>query len=337
MGPEPANLQGNRFAVLGESPKSKKKRPYQTLTEEFPELPTPVQKNPKFIIVKTKDSQKPISHYSGFAVHKALQTISKKIISISTLRDGNLLMLVTTKPVADKFLRTTHLPGLCDVEFNYHESLNFVKGTIYAPCLNNIPEEEIVKELRAQNVHSVFKFTKTIDNATKPSGVILVTFDLHNLPSKLDISWYSVKVREYIPNPMRCKNCQRIGHTARHCDDPTMCSTCNLAPHPPAPCSRTECANCSGQHPASSPACPAYQQQRDLLKIKTTKKCSMREARIIQKQQLQQSSSTINHSASFAKVASSQPTSVTASKPKQDSLQAEDNNKPSTSNKAQPM
>jgi len=101
MGPEPPNLQGNRFAVLGESPKSKKKRPYQKLTEEFPELPTPVQKNPKFIIVKTKDSQKPISHYSCFAVHKALQTISKEIISISTLRDGNLLMLVTTKPVAD--------------------------------------------------------------------------------------------------------------------------------------------------------------------------------------------------------------------------------------------
>jgi len=232
-------------------------------------------------------------------------------------------MLVSTKPVTDKFLRTTHLLGLWDVEFNYHESLNFVKGTIYAPCLNNIPEEESVKELRAQNVHSVFKFTKTIDNATKPSGVILVT--------KVDISWYSVKVREYIPNPMRCKNCQKIGHTARNCDDPTMCSTYNHAPHPPAPCSRTVCANCSGQHPASSPACPAYQQQRDLLKIKTTKKCSMREARIIQKQQLQQSSSTINHSASFAKVASSQPTSVTASKPKQDSLQAEDNNKPSTS------
>jgi len=57
----------------------------------------------------------------------------------------------------------------------------------------------------------------------------------------------------------------------------------------------------------------------------------MREARIIQKQQLQQSSSTINHSASFAKVAFSQPPSVTASKPKQDSLRAEDNNKPSTS------
>jgi len=58
MVPEHPNLQGNRFAVLGESPKSKKKRPYQKLTVEFPELPTP------------KDSQKPISHFSCFAVHK---------------------------------------------------------------------------------------------------------------------------------------------------------------------------------------------------------------------------------------------------------------------------
>jgi len=45
MGPEPPNLQGIRFAVLGESLKSKMKTPYQKLTEEFPELPTTVKKN----------------------------------------------------------------------------------------------------------------------------------------------------------------------------------------------------------------------------------------------------------------------------------------------------
>ncbi|XP_017467667.1 PREDICTED: TBC1 domain family member 5 homolog B-like [Rhagoletis zephyria] len=38
------------------------------------------------------------------------------------------------------------------------------------------------------------------------------------------------------------------------------------------------CANCFGPHAASSKNCPKYQQSKDILKIKTEKKCSMRDA-----------------------------------------------------------
>jgi len=114
----------------------------------------------------------------------------------------NLLKLVKTKNVAEKFLKSKNLAGICEIECKLHESLNFVKGTIYAPFLVNVPDDEIVKELADQNVHSVFKFSRKVDGKLKPSGVILVTFDLYNLPSKLDVSWHTIKVREYIPNPM---------------------------------------------------------------------------------------------------------------------------------------
>jgi len=285
MAPGPPKLGDNRFASLSVSPRAKKKRSYQKFPEQFPELPETTQQNPRFLILASKNPDKPISDFSCFAVHRALNIISKEIISISTLRDGNLLMLVKSKQVADKFTKVTHLPGICDIVCKPHDSLNFVKGTIYAPYLINIPDEVIVEELKSQNVHSVFKFSRTTDGKAKPTGVILITFDLYSLPSKLDISWHSVKVREYIPNPMRCKTCQLLGHTAKHCKNPATCVSCNLAPHHPEPCTRTFCANCNGDHPASSPSCPQYQNQRDLLRIKTTKKCSMREARILLKQQ----------------------------------------------------
>jgi len=83
-----------------------------------------------------------------------------------------------------------------------------------------------------------------------------------------------------------------------------MCCTCNLPPHAPTTCTRTECANCS------SPVCPSYQQQKEILRIKTSKKCSMREAKIIHKQQQQTLSPKIT-SATFATVVAPQQPSTT--------------------------
>jgi len=161
--------------------------------------------------------------------------ISKDIISISNLRDGNLLLLVNSREVSDKFIKVTSLPGLSEIECKLQNTLNFGKGIIYATCLINIPENEIVEELKSQNVHSVIKFTKKIDGTAKPFGKILVTLDRFTLLSKLTVSWHTVKVSEYIPNPMRCKPCQLLGHTSKHCKNPPACVSCNLT-HPTFPC-----------------------------------------------------------------------------------------------------
>ncbi|XP_062135087.1 uncharacterized protein LOC133844836 [Drosophila sulfurigaster albostrigata] len=212
----------------------------------FPELPTITLENPKYIVMASKNVEKKISDFSCIAVYNALRLISKNITSISNLRDGNLLMLVKNQSEADKFINSPTLPGICNITCKMHETLNQVKGTIYAPYLSDISNEEIIiiEELRSQKVSDIFEFTKTIDNATKPSGVILVTFDPYHLPSKIDIAWHSVKVREYIPNPMRCKSCQLLGHTAKHCKNEPRCGNCALPPHSPDNCSQTKCVNC---------------------------------------------------------------------------------------------
>jgi len=137
---------------------------------------------------------------------------------------------------------------------------------------------------------------KSYDGVSKPSGVILITFELYNLPSKIEISWHSVKVREYIPNPMRCKSCQLLGHTTKKCVNTPVCSECALSPHSPSKCTKICCANCSGEHSASSRQCPKYQEQREILKIKTVRKCTMREAKTIFKTTSQNSVNTASYS-----------------------------------------
>lgn len=155
----------------------------------------------------------------------------------------------------------------------------------------------------------VYKYTKVFDGKKIPSGVLLLTFDLYNPPESLDISWYKVKVREYIPNLMRCKNCQLLGHTLKRCKNSPSSVNCNLPPHSPTDCTRSYCANCAEDHPASSNKCTKYIQQKEVLKIKTKQKCTMREAITIHKEQTR-----INNPSSYSSIAS---TNIeTTSKPK---------------------
>lgn len=145
MPPGATNLGENRFALLSSSPQSKRKGANKPL-EEFPELP-PVNftrnDDPKFIVLKSCDNNKPLSRFSCFLVHKALNSISKDV-KITEMRDGNLLLLAKNKKIAEKFINVKNLPGICQIEAKYHEQLNCVKGTIFAPFLNHVSDQEIV-------------------------------------------------------------------------------------------------------------------------------------------------------------------------------------------------
>lgn len=145
-------------------------------------------------------------------------------------------MLVKAKNFAEKFVKSKNLVGTCDIECKLHEGLTFIKGTIYVPFLINDPKDEILK---VQYVHSVFKFTRKIDGQPKLSGVILVTFDLYNLPSKLDVSWNTDRVREYIPIPMRCKT-SKLSATQPSSARTRPRAKLAVSPHTPAPCTRTQ-------------------------------------------------------------------------------------------------
>lgn len=214
----PPKLGDNRFSLLADAPRAKKKRSNQNILEVFPELPIIRKPDPKFVVISATSGDKNLQQHSCFSVHRALKLICSDILSVSELRDGNLLLLIGNKSSAEKLLTTKALPGICSIECKYHSNLNSTKGTIYAPYLNEIPDAEIIDELSSQGVIDIYKYQKkNPDGVMKPCGVILITFDRYCIPEKLDISWHKVKVRQYYPNPMRCKNCQLLGHTKKLC------------------------------------------------------------------------------------------------------------------------
>lgn len=276
-------MKGNRFSGLSPdtplySPPNKRSKPISLV--EYPDLPVNSNpKNPKFILISAKDESKPLKSVSIFVLRKAIDGISKEYESITQLQDGNILILTKNKKIAEKFIAVTNLANQCPVTVKYHERLNASKGIVYAPCLINISESEIVSEMSAQNVTDVYKFKKKIDGKLCPSGLMLFTFDMYQPPSTVEIGWYKAKVNEYIPNPMRCRNCQLLGHTTKRCTKDPNCETCNLPPHSPATCTRTMCANCLDSHPSSSLSCPKYKQNKEILTIKTRNKCTMSEAK----------------------------------------------------------
>lgn len=285
MARRPPDRNPNRFAILGDYIE----QPY---VNNYPALQQPksnILSDPKYLIVSSENNQ--LRKLSPFIIHKGLHAISTLIDSISQLRDGNLLLLVRNQVIADKFLKAKTLSNICPITVKLHETLNYVKGVIYAPCLIDVSEEEIVKELQPQGVVAVYKYTiskkdNTNDNANitedeknksnkvEHSGYMVLTFNLYNLPKVIDVAWYKVKVKTYFPNPMRCQKCQLLGHTKNKCNNPESCVICNLPPHTSTECTRIQCANCNDNHPASDRNCPRYIQQKEIIRIKTLEKCS---------------------------------------------------------------
>lgn len=85
-------------------------------------------------------------------------------------------------------------------------------------------------------------------------------------------------VHEHIPNPLKCRNCQKLGHTKNHCKRITLCAECALPP-PHDNCDRKFCVNCNiDTHTSNDPKCPSFLKHKSVNKIKLTQRCTVREA-----------------------------------------------------------
>ncbi|KAL9891287.1 uncharacterized protein ACN427_009895 isoform 1-T5 [Glossina fuscipes fuscipes] len=172
-----------------------------------------------------------------------------------------------------------------------------------------------------QGVTEVYKLTKLNDDGRtrSPIGRIFLTFDRYRLPRTVDVAWYKCKVEQYIPNPMRCKICQRLGHTEKRLTSAAPCTNCGLPPHAES-CTRSFCINCNDQHSALDEQCPRFVQMREILKIKTENYCSMSEARRTYRERNPFVAQGIGKSNTYAAVASqnkpSKPLTPTPSKEK---------------------
>ena len=95
------------------------------------------------------------------------------------------------------------------------------------------------------------------------------------------MAYFRVNVEVYVPNPLRCHNCQKYGHHEDRCSKDPICSKYGqTGEHLENRCSNElHCVNCDEKHSADSKECRIWHKEKEILRIKSTRNISFVEAR----------------------------------------------------------
>ena len=151
-------------------------------------------------------------------------------------------------------------------------------------------EENITEYLKQQGVTACKRFTIKKDGNLIETNTLLLTFNSISLPKSLKIFYRIIPVEVYIPNPLRCFNCQRFEHHENGCPEPpgSVCEKCGMSDfdHPTHACkNQPKCVNCHKNHLSKSNQCEILKKEKEIMKIKVTQKITYLEAKKIQENQ----------------------------------------------------
>ncbi|XP_021347917.1 uncharacterized protein LOC110446899 [Mizuhopecten yessoensis] len=216
---------------------------------------------------------------------KGIKGIAGDVKSVKPLGYGDLLIEVFRKQQAINLLGTTSFGGI-SVIVKAHPSLNSSKGVIRCPALRNDADAAILEYFQEEEipVSEVRRILSKKNNKLVPTDTFVLTFATPSLPSAVVIGYQRCSVSVYIPNPLRCRNCQKYGHHEKRCRRKTVCQYCGREGHEDqSDCdiANLRCVNCEGKHAASSRDCPAWNREREILRVKFTRNVSFPEARRI--------------------------------------------------------
>ena len=113
----------------------------------------------------------------------------------------------------------------------------------------------------------------------KESETVVVEFDAKTIPRELHCGFVKTNVREFVPKPMRCFNCQEYGHVANQCKG-KRCARCG-GDHEYGKCGtgvKPKCCNCGGEHSVAYWGCEAMKREITVQQIKVNEKVLYAEA-----------------------------------------------------------
>ncbi|XP_064463466.1 uncharacterized protein LOC135374435 [Ornithodoros turicata] len=185
------------------------------------------------------------------------------------LSSGSIQVEVHTEQQSVAFQSLKEI-GDTPVTVSRHRALNIVKGVISEGELLSCSESEIEEGMKDQGVVTAKRIVIRRDGKEIQTKHIVLSFKLHSLPSSVKAGDRNCNMRPYVPNPMPCFKCQRFGHSSQVCRGNFVCPKCDGKDHTPESCrNEFHCANCEGNHPVYSRSGPRWNDEKEIIRIKT--------------------------------------------------------------------
>ena len=109
-------------------------------------------------------------------------------------------------------------------------------------------------------------------------NILFLTFIRPDMPKEIKVGYLKVKVSLFVPNPLRCFNCNKFGHTSQRCRTTAKCQRCGEDKHEEQCDGPLRCSNCKGPHAVSAKDCPVWK-EKEIQRIRVEKRISFPEAR----------------------------------------------------------
>jgi len=190
------------------------------------------------------------------------------------------LIQCRTKTQSDNLLKTKLFFDI-KVKVYPHPTLNTCKGIIRCRDLANCTDiDEIKTNLKPKGVSDVYRIKSKRDGVLIDTDTYILTFDTPTLPENISIDYQRIKVQPYIPNPLRCFKCQKLGHHFKNCRADAACAKCSEKGHAFDDCQNDyKCANCGECHTSFSKNCPVWKKEKEIQTVKVLQNISFLEAR----------------------------------------------------------
>ena len=236
----------------------------------------------RFFILESLEKERTLDDLGEFELFDDIEKECKGLPdTFKILRNGTMLVKSKNTTQSQTIQQINKLAGM-KVKVSAHRGLNSSKGTVLARKWDRYTDEMLCEHLKREGVIDVKKLPSRPDKTYKGERYLL-TFNRIHPPEKIRGGLQMLQVREFIPSPRRCFNCQGFGHIGFHCKrEQGICVKCSETTHVAQrePCNRAPlCRNCGGDHPASDKNCSVFKMEQEIITIATKEKVSFAEAR----------------------------------------------------------